>query len=99
MMRLGKVKVRWVMFTLCLILAGATMMACEASNKEVPRITIEELKAKLGSPGVVVIDVRADQDWTASDQKIKGAVREDPKKVDAWTGNYPKDKTIILYCA
>jgi hypothetical protein len=35
----------------------------------------------LADSNVLVIDVRADQDWKVSDKKIKGAVRQDPKEV------------------
>jgi hypothetical protein len=38
-------------------------------------------------------------DWADSDLKIKGAVREDPKVFESWANKYPKDKTIVLYCA
>jgi|GEM_PF-5377617 len=31
--------------------------------------------------------------------KIKGALREDPKTIDEWASKYPKNKTIIFYCA
>ena len=68
--------------------------------KDVPRITKEELKAKLGKPEVIIIDVRATKDWNRSQEKIQGAVREDPeKKVKPWAKKYPQDKTLIFYCA
>jgi rhodanese-related sulfurtransferase len=60
----------------------------------------EELKAMLGKPELVVIDVRQAADLAKSNQKIKGAVREDPKQeVKYRADKYPKDKTIVLYCA
>jgi rhodanese-related sulfurtransferase len=65
----------------------------------VRRVSVEELKSMLGNPSVMIIDVRAAEDWKSSTEKIKGAVREDPEKVDAWMNNYPKDKTLIFYCA
>jgi rhodanese-related sulfurtransferase len=66
---------------------------------EVARMTIEELKAHMGAPDVVILDVRADGDWKNSDEKIKGAVRENPKEVQAWAAKYSKDKRLVLYCA
>jgi rhodanese-related sulfurtransferase len=69
------------------------------SAKDVPRITKEELKAKLGSPDLVLLDVRAKSDWEKSDEKITGAVRMNPETVDTWAGTMPKDKEIVLYCA
>ena len=66
---------------------------------DAPRIEKEKLKERLGKPELILIDIRAGADWKASTQKIKGAVREDPGQVDAWMTKYPKDKTLVLYCA
>ena len=66
---------------------------------EAPRMEKEQLKAQLGNPDVVVIDVRAFTDWVMTKEKIKGAVRENPRDAEDWGGKYPKDKTIVLYCA
>ena len=76
-------------------------IACTAiqSAQDVPRIPKDQLKAKLGSPGMVLIDVRTESDWKMSDEKISGAIRMDPATVDAWAATLPKDKEIILYCA
>ena len=66
----------------------------------VPRMTKEEVKALLGNPDVVIIDVRSPDDWNRSKEKIAGAVREDPEKeIKSWAMRYPKDKTLIFYCA
>jgi predicted sulfurtransferase len=70
-----------------------------AKSEDAPRMTKEELKAMMGSPDLVIIDVRSGTDWADSDLKIKGAVREDPKVFESWANKYPKDKTIVLYCA
>jgi rhodanese-related sulfurtransferase len=60
-------------------------------------MTKEELKALLGQPDLIIIDVRTGSDWTASDLKIMGSVREDPYAIAPWTNKYPKDKTLVLY--
>jgi predicted sulfurtransferase len=85
---------------------GAAVLCCfvlgyvgGAFANTVPTMTKEELNTQLDSPDIVIIDVRVGKDWTASELKIKNAVREDPKNVDAWLNKYAKDKTIILYCA
>ena len=75
------------------------MLAQMAIAAEVPRMTKEELKAKLDNPDVVIVDVRAGKDWKGSEFKIKGAVRENPAKFSSWAEKYPKDKTLVLYCA
>jgi rhodanese-related sulfurtransferase len=64
---------------------------------EPPRISKEELRAMLGNPDLVIIDDRTGSDWTASEFKIKGAIREDPNKVETWMDKYPKDKTLVFY--
>jgi predicted sulfurtransferase len=62
-------------------------------------MTKEQLRPLLGKPDVIVIDVRTNYDWSESKVKIKGAVREEGMKFGAWMNKYPKDKTIVLYCA
>ena len=88
---------------LSLAILGVLVVLIACTNmqgaNDVPRISKDELKAKLGSPDVVLLDVRAKNDWEGSDEKITGAVRMDPQTVDAWTGTLPKDKEIVLYCA
>lgn len=78
------------------MVGGCTTLA---KSTDAPRMTKEELKAKLGNPDLVIIDVRLGKDWTGSDLKIKGAVREDPTAVDSWANKYPKDKALVFYCA
>jgi hypothetical protein len=64
---------------------------------DIPRITKDELRTKLNSSDVIIVDVRTSTDWDGSDLKIRGAVREDPKKVNSWAEKYPKDKTLVFY--
>ena len=75
------------------------ILATLATSADVPRMTKDELKAMLGSPDLVILDVRAKKDWKDSDSKIQGAIREDPGSVKSWAGKYTKDKTFVLYCA
>jgi rhodanese-related sulfurtransferase len=81
------------------IFALAAFFATPAAAQDVKRMTIEELKGMLGNPDLVIVDVRRGGDWKSSTVKVKGAVREDPEKVDTWVSKYPKDKTLVLYCA
>lgn len=82
-----------------LTLAFMGFFAKAAVAGEVPRMTKEQLKAMLGNPDVVIVDVRLGKDWKASESKIKGAARKEPKKAKSWAGKYDKDKTYVLYCA
>jgi len=70
-----------------------------ASGKEGPRVDQQTFKTWLADPQVIILDVRAGEDWEKSDKKIKGAVRKDPKEVKTWAATLPKDKKIVLYCA
>ena len=79
-----------------IVLIGCTKIQ---SAQDVPRISKDELKAKLGSDGIVLIDVRTESDWGMSNEKIAGAIRMDPETLDTWAATLPKDKEIILYCA
>jgi rhodanese-related sulfurtransferase len=66
---------------------------------DVPRMSIEELKQQMGSPNLVIIDVRTPHDWEDSKGKIKGSIREEPSETDSWISKYPPDKTLVFYCA
>lgn len=81
---------------LCGAMAAVSTRA--VAQEEVPRITKEKLRASLDNADVVIIDVRILKDWSASDYLIKGARRENPMDTNFWY-NYPKDKTMVLYCA
>ena len=74
-------------------------LSAPAFSQQVPRMTKEEVNIMLGNPEMVVIDAREGGDWDASEVKIKGAVREDPTKVSSWMARYPRDKTLVIYCA
>ncbi len=79
---------------------GLVVLLCTpALSQDVPRIAKEQVKEMLGKPDVVVVDVRTDLDWMASAAKVKGAVREDPEKVDYWMAKYDKGKILVFYCA
>lgn len=64
-----------------------------------PRITKEELKARLGDSTVSIIDARSASEWSGGDAKIPGAVRGDPNDVGSWAKDYPRDRTLVIYCA
>jgi rhodanese-related sulfurtransferase len=88
-----------LLMVIAMVFAVAAFFATPAAAQDVKRMTIEELKGRLGNPDLVIVDVRRDGDWKSSNVKIKGAVREDQDKVDAWMNKYPKDKTLVFYCA
>ncbi len=87
----------FLLVLLILILTGWAAQALWAET--VPRINKEDLKARLGSKDLLILDVRTDRDWESSSLKIKDAIRRNPGIVDFWASDLPKDKTIVLYCA
>ncbi len=89
----------FVLLSLVVSLVVTTVFAVIASAAEVPRMEKEALKAQLSKPDLIILDVRREADWTSSDYKIKGAIREDPDQPGSWAEQYPKDKTVVLYCA
>lgn len=82
-----------------LVLALSGLFANATIAGQVPRMTKEQLKALLGDPHVVILDVRTQGDWAASEEKITGAIRENPDGFESWADEYSKEKTLVLYCA
>jgi rhodanese-related sulfurtransferase len=70
----------------------------EEEDEDIRRITKEEAKTLIDKEGVTIVDVRYTKNWKKSEQKIAGAVREDPNELGSWTEKYSKDHMIILYC-
>ncbi|MGO9138662.1 MAG: rhodanese-like domain-containing protein [Syntrophales bacterium] len=66
---------------------------------DVPRITVQELKAKMDKgEDLVIVDVRTGDDYERSKIKIKGAVRIPIVKIEDRYRELPKDKQIVTYC-
>lgn len=90
---------KWFLPLILLLVGGCAAIDGNPANDQVQRITKEDLKARLGSPDFIVLDVRQPGDWSAGNTKIAGAIRENPRDFSKWQDKYPKDKTLILYCA
>ena len=87
-------------FTIIFTLVALMMFAnASLATADVERMTKETLSEILDNPDTIIIDVRAGRDWGSSEFKIKGARRENPGDVESWAGKYPKDKTLVFYCA
>ncbi len=97
-MRKGDSMRKLGMTTLLVICLAALFLTGPAvASDDAPRISPEQLKAMLGDVNVIVIDVRQGPDWSESDSKVKGALREDPGEVNSWMNKYPRDKTLVFY--
>lgn len=84
---------------IALVVALSCLIGAPVFGADVKIIDKDQLKQMLGSDDLIVLDVRAGRDWTSSEFKIQGALREDPDNVESWAGSYAKDKNIVLYCA
>lgn len=73
--------------------------ALPALAADIPTMSKEELKSRLNSPDLVILDVRSGRDWSASEFKIQGAVRAPGEQLTVWSKHYKKNKTLVLYCA
>lgn len=92
----------WRLWCLSTMMAMALAIAATAGaawSADAPRMTKEELKARLGDPQLLILDLRRGGDWMNSEHKIQGAVRQEDKPYLAWAIQYPKDQTLVLYCA
>lgn len=95
---------RWSIFgigwSLVLILfLGDRTFSQPVSYEDIPRMTKEELRPLLGKPDVVILDVRLEKQWEASDSKIPGASHLKEEDVKSWAKIQDRNKTYVLYCA
>jgi rhodanese-related sulfurtransferase len=89
--------VKYVVSTVLLVMIALAYGVARADDARM--MTKEQLLPLLGKPDVIIVDVRTNYDWDNSKVKIKGAVHEEGMKFGAWMKKYPKNKTIVLYCA
>ena len=82
-----------------LMLIAPAMLNFPLAAADISNINKDDLKAMLDNPNVIILDVRTGKDWTASEFKIKGAVRANPHEFNSWAEKYPKDKKLVFYCA
>jgi rhodanese-related sulfurtransferase len=90
---------RKTILLILLIVFAFAIPAVLKADDTTPFMTKEQLRPLLGRPDVIIIDVRTKYDWDTSKTMIPGAVREEGMKFGTWMNKYPKDKTIVIYCA
>jgi len=87
------------MWTLIVLVSLALAFPYSAgAGPQVPRVDKDTLKSWLKDPQVMILDVRIPSDWQESREKIKGAIRQVPGRVEIWGPSLPKDKKIVVYC-
>ena len=91
---------KWLFFSLLFFLLNQLIVPLAFSATDaVPRITVQELKAKMDKgEDVVIIDVRAGREYEDSKIKIKGAIRISIVKLEDRSSELPRDKEIVTYC-
>jgi Rhodanese-like domain len=94
-----KYVVHAAIFFACLFTIGHGPGLAAADRYKVPEISVDQVKAMIGRPETVIIDVRRYRSWWRSRWKIATAVREDPSSVDKWAQKYAKDTTLVFYCS
>lgn len=72
-----------------------TVPGCAQTGPQ--RISAGELNTMLADRQAVVVDVRDTGDWDRSNQKIKGAIRLDPRSLDPANLPIAKTATLVLY--
>lgn len=90
---------KWAIIVAVALTAAGGLVTAGALAAEAARMDKDDLKARLGDPNVVILDVRSHTDWFFSGDQIRGALRENYRDFEGWYAKYPKDKTIVLYCA
>jgi hypothetical protein len=84
---------------LFILLNQLIVPAAFSATDVIPRITVQELKAKIDKgEDVVIIDVRAGREYEDSKIKIKGAIRIPIVKLEDRISELPRDREIITYC-
>jgi rhodanese-related sulfurtransferase len=83
--------IRWVAPIMLAVLLTATAAWAAAL------MSIDALKAELGSAEMTIVDVRSPHDWQESDRMIQGARRMDPGDM-GWVLALPRDRVLVFYC-
>lgn len=95
---------RWIFkgilfFLFVVFLNHLTVPTVLSATDNVPRITVQDLKAKMDrGDDLVILDVRTGNDYEGSKIKIKGAVRMSIVKIEDRYKELPKDKEVVTYC-
>ena len=82
-----------------LLLFGCTTGTVPRARQllEAPRITPAKLREMLKHEKVPIVDVRAIEVYNHSKYKIAGAIYEDPRRIESWAHEYPKDRPLVFY--
>lgn len=78
-------------------LAALLLLAFFSWGLAQPKIvTVDDLKAALSNPKVLVIDVRTPQEFAQG--HVKGAVNWPLQEIERWWNRVPKDRLVYIHC-
>jgi len=81
------------------LLAAGPAVAVELENKDVPRITAEEVQQLQSKEAVTIIDTRKPDQWEQAADKIPGAIRVTTyEQLFALQQAVKADAAIVTYC-
>lgn len=71
---------------------------CANPNEKCPDLPRTIAPAKVDPDGSLILDVRREADYAASNETIPGAFWKNPEKIDAWITALPKTQDVVIYC-
>ena len=70
-----------------------------ALGMDIPIMSKENLKEKLGSGEITILDARSGNHWDGSIFKIPGALRTPADQIEIWSTRFNKNQKLVVYCA
>jgi rhodanese-related sulfurtransferase len=71
---------------------------CANPTEKCPDLPRTIHPAKVDPDSTLVLDVRRESDYAASNEIIPGAFWKNPDKIDAWVTALPKTQEVVIYC-
>lgn len=71
---------------------------CANPTDQCPDLPRSIHPAKVKPDQVLVLDVRREADYRASNEIVPGAFWKDPARIDAWISAVPKNHDVVIYC-
>ena len=71
---------------------------CANPTEKCPDLPRTIQPAKVDPDSDLVLDVRREADYAASNETIPGAFWKNPEKIDAWISALPKTQEVVIYC-
>jgi hypothetical protein len=99
-MTLRRSATRFCFFLITLAFTMSFIPTVALAEDDVPRMTIQELKAKMDrGENIIILDVRTGADYASSKVKITGAMRIPLGQLESRYKELSAEREIIAYCA